>query len=113
MIGDLQQAWRSILRMPILSAVVVVSLGIGIGVNTAVFSWIDLVVLRPIPGAADAGAFHFIEPRAETGSYPGVSWLEYRDLREQLWSFPELLASRMAGLNVGERGHVERTGGQL
>ena len=113
MIGELRHAWRSILRMPIVSAVVVVSLGVGIGVNTAVFSWVDLVVLRPLPGVHDAGAFHSVEPRAETGSYPGVSWLEYRDLRDRLRSFPELLAFRMVGFNVGERSRVERTWGQL
>jgi predicted permease len=112
-IGELRHAWRSILRMPIVSAVVVVSLGVGIGVNTAVFSWVDLVVLRPLPGVHDAGAFHSVEPRAETGSYPGVSWLEYRDLRDRLRSFPELLAFRMVGFNVGERSRVERTWGQL
>ena len=38
--------------MPVLAAVVVVSLGIGIGVNTAVFSWIQAVVLQPLPGVA-------------------------------------------------------------
>jgi putative ABC transport system permease protein len=113
MIDDLRHAWRSILRMPIVSAVVVVSLAIGIGVNTAVFSWIDLVVLRPFPGVADTRAFYSVEPRAETGSYTGVSWLEYRDLQERLRAFPDLFAFRMVGFNVGEPGHVERTWGQL
>ena len=37
-------------RMPMLSAVIVLSLGVGIGVNTAVFSWIQLFVFNPLPG---------------------------------------------------------------
>ena len=61
-----------------LSAVVVVSLAIGIGVNTAVFSWVQAVVLRPLPGVPDVGRIRLIEPRAETGSYPGVSWQRVR-----------------------------------
>ena len=70
-----------------MAAVVVVSLGVGIGVNTAVFSWIQAMVLQPLPGVADAGRLYLVEPRAETNSYPGVSWPEYRDIREQLRRF--------------------------
>ncbi|HMF95902.1 MAG TPA: hypothetical protein VKE96_16485 [Vicinamibacterales bacterium] len=47
---DLRHAWRALVRMPIVSAVVVLSLAVGIGVNTAVFSWVQAVVLRPLPG---------------------------------------------------------------
>jgi predicted permease len=110
---DLKHAWRSIRRMPVLAAVVVVSLGIGIGVNTAVFSWVQAVVLRPLPGVADAGRFQLIEPRADTGSYPGASWLEYRDLRERLPIFPELIASRMAPFTLGDAGRSVRVYGML
>jgi predicted permease len=110
---DVRHAWRSILKMPVLSTVVVVSLGIGIGVNTAVFSWVQAVVLRPLPGVPDAGRFHLVEPRAETGSYPGVSWLEYGDLRNRLRSFPELLAFRMAPFTLGDPGRSERIFGLL
>lgn len=113
MIRDLRHAWRSIVTMPVLAAVVVVSLGVGIGVNTAVFSWIQAVVLRPLPGVSDSASFHLVEPRAETGSYAGMSWLEYRDLRERLHSLPDLLASRIVPFNVGETGRVERTFGLL
>jgi predicted permease len=110
---DLRHAWRSIVRMPVVAAVVVVSLGVGIGVNTAVFSWIQAVVLRPLPGVSGASRFHLVEPRAETGSNPGVSWLEYRDLKERLRLMPDLLAFRIVPFNVGEIGRVERTFGLM
>ena len=113
MFNDVRHAWRSIVRMPVLATVVVVSLGVGIGVNTAVFSWIQAMVLKPVPGVADAGRFQTIEPRAETGSYPGVSWPQYQDFRERLRSFPNLLAFRMVGFSVGQPGRVERGYGQL
>ena len=45
--SDLRQAWRMLGRMPGLSAVVIISLGVGIGVNTGVFSWIQALVLEP------------------------------------------------------------------
>jgi predicted permease len=99
--------------MPLLSIVIVVSLGAGIGVNTVVFSWIQAVVLQPLPGVARSGSFHLIEPRSETGSSPGSSWLELLDLQASLHSFRDVIASRMVALYVGEPGRVERTYGQL
>ncbi|HZI41272.1 MAG TPA: ABC transporter permease, partial [Gemmatimonadaceae bacterium] len=110
---DLRQAWRMIRRTPILASVVIGSLGVGIGVNTAVFSWIQAVVLRPLPGVANPARFHLIEARMEGGGHPGSSWLEYTDLRSRLPSLPNLLAFRMAPFTVGAADHVERTYGQL
>ena len=110
---DVRHAWRSIRRMPALAAVIVVSLGVGIGVNTAVFSWIQAMVLQPLPGVVDASSFQLIEPRADTGSYPGASWAEYRDLQARLRALPDLFAFRMVPFNVGEAGRPERTHGLL
>ena len=110
---DLRHASRMIGRMPLLAIVVVLSLGVGIGANLVIFSWIQAVVLKPIPGVARAASFYLVEPRTETGTNPGMSWLEYRDLRERLPAFPDLLAFRMSPLYVGERGQVERAYGLL
>jgi predicted permease len=99
--------------MPGLAAVVVLSLGVGIGVNTAVFSWIQAIVLKPIPGVDNSGSFFHVEPVADTGTFPGMSWAEYRDLKTQLTSIDELVAFRMAPLNVGDTGRTERTYAQL
>jgi hypothetical protein len=93
--SDLRQAWRMIWRMPGLASVVIVSLGVGIGVNTAVFSWIQAMVLQPIPGIVDASGVQLVEARADTGSYPGVSWPEYRDLHDRMRTLPDLFAYRM------------------
>ena len=105
---DIRHAIRSVRKMPLLATVVVVSLAIGIGVNTTVFSWVQAIVLKPLPGVADAGQFFTLEARAETGSFPGASWLEYRDLYERLRTVEDPLAYRMVPLNVGEVGHTER-----
>ena len=94
--------------MPVVAAVIVVSLAIGIAVNTVVFSWIQAVVLRPIPGVRDASAFFLVEPRTETGIYPASSWPEYQDLRAGMRTIADPVAFRMAPLYVGEPGAVER-----
>jgi len=113
LIGELRQGVRSVFRTPVLATVVIVSLGVGIGVNTVVFSWIQALVFRPIPGVADASSVYLIEPRTVEGVRPGTSWLEYHDLQERVRSLADLAAFRMVPLNVGESSHTERTYGLL
>src|SRR5262245_7854852 len=110
---DLRHAGRMIARAPVLAAVVILSLGVGIGVNTTIFSWVQAVVLEPLPGVRDASKFELLDTRADSGSHPGSSWLEYLDLEARLDSYPELVASRMVAFNVGGTGRAERTYGQL
>jgi predicted permease len=113
MLEPWRQACRSVLRMPALSAVVILSLALGIGVNTVVFSWIQARVLEPIPGVKDGAGVYLVEPNAEGGHYPGASWPEYRDMRERLRSFETLLAARPTPVYLGEAGAVERLFGLL
>ena len=101
---DVYHGLRTIGRMPGLASVVIVSLGVGIGVNTAIFSWTETVVLKPLPAVTDAAGFHAVEPRTDSGTYPGSSWLEYRDVRERLTTMTDLLAFRMVPFYVGEPG---------
>jgi predicted permease len=99
--------------MPVLAAVVVGSLAVGIGVNAAVFSWVQALVLRPLPGISAASNLHLIEARTETGARPGASWPEYEDLRDALRPTTDLVAFRMVPLNVGETTRNERAYGLL
>jgi predicted permease len=113
LLGDLRNAGRTICRMPGLAAVIIVSLAIGIGVNTTILSWIQLILLQPVPGVSGASKFLLVEPRSETGGYPGASWLEYRDLETQVPALRDIVATQMVPFNVGEPGQTERTFGQL
>jgi predicted permease len=113
LLGDLRNAGRTIRRMPGLAAVIIVSLAIGIGVNTTIFSWIQMILLQPLPGVSGASNVLLVEPRTETGGYPGASWLEYRDLQTQVPAMGDVVAFQMVPFNVGETGQTERTHGQL
>jgi len=83
LLGDLRNAGRSISRMPALAAVIVVSLAIGIGVNTTILSWIQMILLQPLPGVSGASNFLLVEPRSERGGYPGASWLNIATCRRE------------------------------
>jgi predicted permease len=113
LLGDLRNAARTIRRMPGFAAVIILSLAIGIGVNTTIFSWIQTVFFQPLPGVNGAANFLLVEPRSETGGYPAASWPEYRDLQTQLPALRDLVAFEMVPFNVGETGQTERTFGQL
>ena len=110
---DVRFALRMVRRIPVLASVIVLSLGVGIGVNTAVVSWIETMVLNPIPGVRGGRAFQLVEPVTESGSFTGASWLEYRDLRQGQRGFHDLMAFRMASLNIGEPGATTRASGLL
>ncbi len=113
LLGDLRNAGRTIRRMPGLASVIIVSLAIGIGVNTTIFSWIQMILFEPMPAVSGAANFLLVEPRTEAGGYSGASWLEYRDLQTQVPALRDIVASQMVPFNVGERGQTERTHGQL
>jgi predicted permease len=113
LLGDLRNAGRTIRRMPGLAAVIILSLAIGIGVNTTIFSWIQMILLQPLPGVHGASNFLLVELRTETGGYPGASWPEYRALQTQVPALRDIVASQMVPFNVGEKGQTERTFGQL
>jgi predicted permease len=113
LLGDLRNAARTISRMPALATVIILSLAIGIGVNTTIFSWIQMILFQPMPAVTGAANFLLVEPRSETSGYPGASWLEYRDLQTRVPALRDIVASQMVPFNVGEPGKTERTHGQL
>ncbi len=108
-VRDVRFSLRMIIRMPLLTAVIVVSLGIGIGANTAVFSGFETLILNPIPGVAESSRFLLIEPVTPTGDYAGgASFPEFLDMRAALGSFHDLAAFRMVQVNVASPGRTER-----
>ena len=88
---EIRHAVRMLARSPGLTAVAVLSLGLGIGANTALFSVADTLLLRPLP-VREPGAIVTVGVAGPDGRIGGVSYPNYRDLREQSRSFEGLIA---------------------
>lgn len=114
MLSDLKFALRMLTKAPVMSAVIILSLAIGIGANTVVFSWIQAIFFDPLPAVAHGARLLTIVPRDRNGTQLEASWLDYRDLREQQTSFREIAASRVRPFNLRNAGDQdERIWGEL
>jgi predicted permease len=99
MTHDLRYAFRLLVKSPAFTAVAVLSLALGIGANTAIFSLINAVLLRPIP-VQDANrlASVFMTDSRNPGNLP-LSHLNYKDLRDQNQVFTGMAAFTFAQVN--------------
>lgn len=80
--------------------VAVITLALGIGANTALFTVIDSVLLRPLP-YAHADRLIYIAPKTNKEEFTGTSWLNYRDIYDQATSL-QTAAGYAADISVVE-----------
>src|SRR5438046_1834854 len=78
---DLRSALRQLTRAPALTAITIATLALGIGANTALFSVIDAILLRPLPGIAHAEQLVWVAPIHRGGSPAAMSLPDYLDYR--------------------------------
>jgi len=90
---DVRYALRQLRKSPGFTITATAMLAVAICANSTVFSWIDGTMLRPIPGARDAGDLVSLQRGERNFSpVPPFSYLDYRDLREQNHTFAGMLA---------------------
>jgi putative ABC transport system permease protein len=97
MLQDLRYAIRSFVKTPAVTAVILLTLALGIGANTAIFSVIDAVLLRPSPLAnIDQLAMVWETDRNTGTTREPASFPDYLDFKARSRSF-EALSALMAG----------------
>ena len=114
MLHDLRFSFRLLRRAPGFYLLAILCLTLGIGANTAVFSWIEGVLLRPYPVVKDQDRLVVLGGTAVGGSrYLSVSWPDLQDFRQQCTLFDSFIVSRLVAttLSIGER--AERTAGEI
>jgi putative ABC transport system permease protein len=79
---DVRYALRQLRKTPGLTLLALLSLTLGVGANTAIFTVIESVLLRPLP-YAHSDRLVFIGPSDEKQGFAPTSWLNYRDILTQ------------------------------
>ncbi len=110
---DLRYGFRVTLKNPGFTLVAVLTLALGIAVNTTVFSWIDTVLLHPIPGVTDSRTLVAFETLAPNGEHLTTSYADFRDYRDNLKLFAGLAIAQPRALSLGEDTRAERVWAEL
>jgi putative ABC transport system permease protein len=79
---DLRFALRQLHNTLGIAVLAILTLALGVGANTAIFTVIDSVLLRPLP-YTHSERLIFIGPKGDKPSFGASSWLDYRDIRTQ------------------------------
>jgi putative ABC transport system permease protein len=113
MLNDLRFAFRQLLKDPGFTAVAVLTLALGIGANTAVFSVINATLLRPFP-YQNPDRLIILQERNADGGLQDASYLNFADWRSQSTSFESMAAQREEeSFNFSGAGEPERLQGQI
>ena len=104
MMGDLRFALRMLAKTPGFAIIAVLTLALGIGASSAIFSVIDAVLLRPLPFPKPNELIAVWskvlgDTERETGSFP-----DYADIRDQSQTVESLFAFTRAGTVLGTGG---------
>jgi macrolide transport system ATP-binding/permease protein len=113
MLQDIRYAIRVLAKSPAFAAVAVVSLALGIGANTAIFSLLNALLLRPIPVQEPSSlASVFMTDQRNPGNLP-LSHLNYKDVRDQNQVFSGMSAFTFAQLNWSHNSTAEQVPAQV
>jgi predicted permease len=109
---DIRYAVRSARHAPAFTAIVTLTLGLAIGANTAIFSVVDAVLLRPptLPESDRLVLLYGMNPDRSQPRF-SVSYADYLDWRRQTHSFTDMAAFTPTSASIDGDGEPERLAG--
>jgi predicted permease len=109
---DLRFGFRRLIKTPGFALIAVLSLALGIGANTAVFSLVNLILFRPLP-VADSEKVVSVSAVGRNGEMAAFSYPNYIDFRDRNEVLSGLLGSRFTYMSLSRNGNNERVWGNL
>ena len=109
--SDLRLALRGLRRSPLFAIVAILSLALGIGANTAIFTLIDQVLLRKLPVKAPDELVMLFQRGSNMGSNMGTrmhSYPIYQDFQKKAEPLAEVLCRRLMGVSISVDNRTER-----
>lgn len=93
-VADIRYAVRTLANSPGFVLIAILSLALGIGANSAAFSYVDAILLRPLP-APDSGRIIAVDSTAPGTHLGAMSYPDYADLRDRTKTLHSLVAYSM------------------
>ncbi len=115
-VADLRLALRGLRRSPLFSIVAILSLALGIGANTAIFTLIDQVLLRKLPVRDPDQLVMLYQQGSHNGSNMGTrmhSYPLYQDLQQKAEPLSEVLCRRLVPASVTVDNQTERVEAEM
>ena len=114
LLQDVRYGLRVLRRSPGLTAVAIITLALGIGANTAVFSLINAVLLKMLPVKDPQQLVQFSKLRPDASRNDFFSYPEVELFQHETHAFSGVLAfANLGGVNVEVNGHGEIANGQV
>ena len=111
---DLHFGARQLIKRPSFALIAILSLALGIGANTAIFSLVSLVLLRPLPIAQPEQVFSVFPMTPNHDDNQGLwSYPNYKDVRDRNQVLSGLAVHRFAAMSISNNGNNERVWGYL
>jgi predicted permease len=111
LIQDIRYGWRMLAKSPGFTAVAVITLALGIGANTAIFSVVNAVLLRPLQ-FSEPGRLMTIWQKAQDDPYSNVGYATFLDWQSESHSFEHMAVSSQWTPVLGGDQQAERLQGR-
>jgi predicted permease len=106
---DVRYGWRSLRRSPLFAGMAVLSLALGIGANASIFSVINAILFRPLPGVERASELVSLnESLGGNNPLPLISYPNYLDFRDRNSVLTGLAGIGFVTASVGPKGNCQR-----